>query len=380
MDKYSRKTFIYPLHNLTSDIPQQLQFFYAHIGMVPKHLITDFDLKLIGGKARDYLNSLLIHVNAAPSYHQDKNGLAERHWQTLTNMARNWLAIAELPSTLWYYAVRRAADVCNYFPFCLEDGSFTTPFELVHHVKPDLRSMFKPFGLAAVRCERTGNESLRKFDSQSLPMIAIGKCQNSNEIQFYNPINGTFVSLIDYVFQDHVTSGTQFGYKYQPGTFIYRLDESTTVFSPKFLLDSQVFVHTHSPPLVATVIGVPSYLQPDVYTVKFKDDSTAEYTLSENILEATPSLCSVPVPSLLPDWIKGGSNVTLFLNSMTKPRHGKLFFDDATDVWTFCPGNTTDLTKGTPLEALSSTCQQLIDTGQLFQGHAKFHHVYQTRN
>ncbi len=90
-------------------------------------------------------------------------------------------------------------------------------------------------------------------------------------------------------------------------------------------------------------------------------------------MEATPSLCSVPAPSLLPDWIKGGSNVTLFLNSMTKPKHGKLFFDDANDVWTFCPGNTTDLTKSSPLVDLSSTSQQLLDTGQLFQGHAKFH-------
>jgi len=115
--------------------------------LILKHLVTDFDLKLIGGKARDYLNSLLIHVNAAPSYRQDKNGLAECHWQTLTNMARNWLASAELPATFWFHAVRRAAEVCNYFPFRLEDGSFTTPFEIVHRIKPDLRTLFKPFGL-----------------------------------------------------------------------------------------------------------------------------------------------------------------------------------------------------------------------------------------
>jgi hypothetical protein len=44
-------------------------------------------LKLIYGKAREYINSLLVHINAAPSYHQDKNGLAERHWQTMVNMA-----------------------------------------------------------------------------------------------------------------------------------------------------------------------------------------------------------------------------------------------------------------------------------------------------
>jgi hypothetical protein len=42
---------------------------------------------------------LKIHVNAALAYHQDKNGLVERHWQTLVAMARNWLASAA-PSKL----------------------------------------------------------------------------------------------------------------------------------------------------------------------------------------------------------------------------------------------------------------------------------------
>jgi hypothetical protein len=132
-DRFSRMSYIYPLQNLTTDIKKQMESFFAHIGFIPKRLISDFDLKLIGGKAREYLNSLLIHVNAAPSHRQDKNGLVERHWQTMVSMARNWLASAELPSTFWFYAVCRAAEVCNYFPFKLEDGSYTTPFELAHN-------------------------------------------------------------------------------------------------------------------------------------------------------------------------------------------------------------------------------------------------------
>jgi len=106
-----------------------------------------------------------------------------------------------------------------------------------------------------------------------------------------------------------------------------------------------VLVHTHSPPHVATVIGVPSYLQPEVYTIKFKDESIAEYALSENILEGAPVLSSSSTVTLLPDWIKDGSNVTLFLHSMTKPRHGKLYRQADSDTWTFCPGNSTDMSK-----------------------------------
>jgi hypothetical protein len=137
-DRFSRMMYLYPLRNLTLDIKHQFEFFFAHLGVIPKRIISDFDTKLIGGSAREYLNSLLIQVNAAPANHQDKNGLAERHWQTMVAMARNWLASSELPPTFWFYAVRRAAEVCNYFPFHLEDGSFTTPFELAHGSKPDL--------------------------------------------------------------------------------------------------------------------------------------------------------------------------------------------------------------------------------------------------
>jgi len=63
-------------------------------------------------------------------------------------------------------------------------------------------------------------------------MIAVGCCANSNSIQFYNPANGTFVSSVDFKIQHNVTSGAYFGLRYQPGVFIYRLDESTMI-SPR---------------------------------------------------------------------------------------------------------------------------------------------------
>jgi len=100
-------------------------------------------------------------------------------------------------------------------------------------------------------------------------MITLGRCPTSNGLQFYNPQNGTIVSSINYKFQPHVTSGSRFGYKYQPGTFVYHLDETNIIYSPKFPLDSEVFIHTHSPPHRATIIGVPTYTNPDIYAVKY---------------------------------------------------------------------------------------------------------------
>jgi hypothetical protein len=82
-------------------------------------------------------------------------------------MARNWLASAELLATFWFCAVKRAAEVCNYFPLNLGAGHWSTPFELAYHAKPDLRVLFKLFSLAAVRRERQGDTILGKFDAQS---------------------------------------------------------------------------------------------------------------------------------------------------------------------------------------------------------------------
>jgi len=379
VDRFSRMTYLYPLQNLTRDIQKQLQAFIAHIGMVPKRIVTDFDTKLIGGAARAYLNSLLVHVNAAPSYRQDKNGLAERHWQTMVTMARNWLASAELPSSFWFYTVRRAAEVCNYFPIPLEDGSLSTPFELARKHKPDLRVLFKPFTLAAVRRERIGDDNIHKFDAQSLPMITLGRCHTSNGLLFYNPSNGTIVSSIDYTFQPHVTSGSKFGYKYQPGTFIYRLDETTNVYSPTFSLDSDVLVHTHSPPHRAKIISIPTYSHPDVYTVQFQDGTLAEYSSSSGILEAAPILGPSNVTTTLPNWIKEGAMTTIFLTNMTKPRHGRLY-PDPSGQWFFCPGNKYDLSKRILLSDLSANYLSLLESGQLFRGHSKFPRVYQARH
>jgi hypothetical protein len=209
-------------------------------------------------------------------------------------------------------------------------------------------------------------------------MIAVGRCPNSNGLQFFNPINGTFVSSIDYTFQNNVTSGTKFGYTYQPSTFIYRLDETTSIFAPKFPLDSEVLVHTHSPPHREKIVGLPSYDRPDIYTILFQDGSHAEYSDSNNILEAVSSSAVTTLITLLPSWIQGGANATLFLENMSKPRHGKLYVNTDQN-WVFCPGNSSDTAQGIPLPDLQANCQHLLDTGQLFRGHSKFRQVYNAR-
>ncbi len=60
---------------------------------------------------------------------------------------------------------RSVITFLNYFPWHLSDGSWSTPFQLAHGVEPDLRVLFKMFGLAAVKRERQG-ECVRENLSQ----------------------------------------------------------------------------------------------------------------------------------------------------------------------------------------------------------------------
>jgi hypothetical protein len=166
------------------------------------------------------------------------------------------------------------------------------------------------------------------------------------------------VSSIDNKFQYNVTSGAHFGFKYQPGTFIYRLDESTSIFAPKFPLESSVFVHTHLPPSVGSIVGIPLYDHPNVYTVSFKDGSISEY--NQDLLGLVPEHCPIKTSTLLPPWVKGGANATLFLHTMPKPRHGTLQ-QNQDGTWSFYPGKSS--TDGITLSNLEANCQELLDRG-----------------
>jgi hypothetical protein len=62
---------------------------------------------------------------------------------------------------------------------------------------------------------------------------------------------------------------------------------------------------------------------------------------------------------------------------MPKPKHGTLQNND--NIWTFHPGKQVT-SNGIILENFKANCQDLLDSGQLFRGHAKFCNVYDARN
>ncbi len=63
---------------------------------------------------------------------------------------------------------------------------------------------------------------------------------------------------------------------------------------------------------------------------------------------------------------------------MSKPKHGKLVLH-SDNQWYFCTGRSLDISSGILLTDFLANCQTLLDTGQLFRGHAKFSRVYNAR-
>jgi hypothetical protein len=99
VDKCLRYKFIYSLKNLTTSLTEAVSKFISDCSTKPTLIRTDFDYKLMGGSVCKLLTDHKVQVESAPPYCQSQNGLVERHWQTLVNMARNWLTSSQLPST-----------------------------------------------------------------------------------------------------------------------------------------------------------------------------------------------------------------------------------------------------------------------------------------
>jgi hypothetical protein len=121
------------------------------------------------------------------------------------------------------------------------------------------------FGLAAVRRERIGDSKLGKFDSQSVPMIAVGRCSTSNGLLFYNPVNSTFVSSVDYKFHPIRLVGHTSVINTNRVPFSTVLMRLIPFFHRNLLLTQRcIYIHTHHP-LLLRLLGYQPMI-PNMFT------------------------------------------------------------------------------------------------------------------
>ena len=151
VDVSTRYAWLYGLESLTSnEVIAALEAFQADAGRLPKKFHADFDKKLIGGGTLRWINKNKSKIIAANAGRQSSNGLVERTWRTIITMARAYITEKQVGREFWYYAILHAVLMINQVPGRL-GRKLTSPFELVHGVKPDSRTWFELFSFATSR-------------------------------------------------------------------------------------------------------------------------------------------------------------------------------------------------------------------------------------
>ena len=135
------------MQSLKDDVLPSIHNLITDMGQTLRKIITDFDYKSMGRSVKKFLNEKGCVIESAPPKHQHQNELVERHWRTLVRMARSWSSSALLPSSFWFHAIKRACKVSNYLLIKLK-GQITSSHKIVHHVKPDIRTLFPMFSIA----------------------------------------------------------------------------------------------------------------------------------------------------------------------------------------------------------------------------------------
>ena len=117
VDRKTRYNFILPLQDCKStSIITALQKLKTMAGRLPRILYTDFDPKLLSKMVTSWYHKQMGIILAAPPEQQQQNGLAERTWRTISQMAWSYINDKQMPKSFWYWSIKHASRIQNTFP------------------------------------------------------------------------------------------------------------------------------------------------------------------------------------------------------------------------------------------------------------------------
>ena len=180
VDDYSGAIFVYFLKQKCDAVKACEKFFadcapYGQVKCMRSDNGTEFTCK--------EFEELLVkngvkHEFSAP-YSPHQNGVAERSWRTLFEMARCLILKSELPKSLWTYAVMISAYIRNR---CYSRRIQQTPYFLLTGKKPDVGKM-QEFGTV---CYAYENVAKSKLDARSKQGVFVGYDRNSPAYLVYH--------------------------------------------------------------------------------------------------------------------------------------------------------------------------------------------------
>ena len=141
------------------------------------------------------------------------------------NMARSFLHQRQIPRVYWYWAIRHACQINNYFP-CEVDGEKTTPLELVYGVKPDFSTLLPLFSVTYFKHDKDGARARDGTESKVMQGILLGRSSKADGYLIYSPFTKEFYVSSDCKLDVGSSTATMFNLKYDGGLFIGLYDSS----------------------------------------------------------------------------------------------------------------------------------------------------------
>ena len=150
-DDATRYKWVYPLR-AKSEVAQTIKEWWQYVktmcGFRPKVLRSDNGGEFTSKELEDFLKSKGMIHQCSIAYHPQQNGVAERTNRTLVEKTRVMLLQAQLPVTLWPFAIRYATWLLNRtYTQALKKA--VTPFEAWTGRKPSVKGTHT-FGCMAI--------------------------------------------------------------------------------------------------------------------------------------------------------------------------------------------------------------------------------------
>lgn len=320
VDRATRYIWVLGLKSLHADaLIAAFSQFRAEAGRLAVQFRSDCDAKLLSQQVVSWLREHGSDIVSAPAGRQSSNGLVERNWRTMVEMARSYLTDMQMPRAFWFPAIQHAARMMNCIPGKINDA-LTTPFELLHHSPPDSRLWFPLFSVGYFHHTRDGSVARSGFQAQTLEGIAIGRSDTSNAMLFYNPTTKQYYEPDTYKLDPSRLPSTVWPLtiKYDGGIFADLYRDATPHIPEPFPPGTRVLVCTPGAiePSEGTISSIPlksetGANESESYMVLLDNGTATPATLSELRALSSVSTDTVAPTSALPGFLAANSKVIL---------------------------------------------------------------------
>ena len=183
VDDYSHEVRVYTMHKKSQAL-EKFQLYIADTKSINKSLKcirTDNGGEYISKKFQDFCRENGIKHELTIPYTPQQNGVAERTWRILFDMARTMLKQSGLGNEFWGRAIKMASYIKNR---CLNKSTTErkTPYEICYGTKPDLSDL-KIFGCPVYAHQP--KEHYSKLDDRAKSGLFMGFVDNVKGYAIY---------------------------------------------------------------------------------------------------------------------------------------------------------------------------------------------------